>query len=833
MILVRGLRFSAVVAVVGLVVTGLVSVACEHSEAVLNAKFGAGFSAPRYLTGMNPTEALPLRPVETPLGPDTNAPPIADETNRTACGDNPVGDLYATAPATYKQAQKLLFQMTMDQKVKQLIGLPAPDYENDSNRWEDIQRSRDDLESGIAGYQWRDGPHGLNLEAGKDRDPLQNYSTSFPTSIVQGATWDLDVVYRVGEAMGDEVAASHNNVLLTPCMNLLRNPLWGRAQETFGEDSFHLGRVATALTLGLQTYITGCAKHYLGNNIEVGRFKINAQMDEQTLREIYGRHFEMVIRDGGVGCVMASYNAVNGKKSTQNKHTLTQVLRNDFGFRGFVLTDWWAMPAGNNGQGPVDPPQDFITAAEAIEAGLDVEMPWALNYDALPSLVADGTVSQLTVDQAVMRVLEQKLRFNSAFLDSNGANQVFGLKPPKAIYDASAGALVGPQMAVHAELAREAAEKGAVLLKNDDIGGRKALPISGVTTVAVIGAAVNYYVRSDNPQTKQFNFLTDAALGDRGSSRVRPTPGLTVGPLAGITAAAQQLGINVVSGATAAAAANADFVIVIVGNTPEDEGEEYTGAGDRIALDLITYHREGPKKGQSTNVHNPLVASVAALGKPMAVVVEAGGAVNMPWRNNVDAIVMAWYPGQQAGAALGRLLFGQVNFAGRLPITWPVSLDQFPPFDEGDTTFMDYYTGYRWFDVRGLTPLYYFGYGLSYSTFEYERLHIPCGTVTSDGLIQIEVDVRNVAGPAGDEVVQVYASYPQTTARRSKKELKGFARVHLEPGQGKRVSIPLRVRDLRYWDMNVDDWVIEQGPVLLHVGSSSNNLPLQQTVTVN
>jgi beta-glucosidase len=631
--------------------------------------------------------------------------------------------------------------------------------------------------------------------------------------------------------MGDETVAAHNSVLLAPCMNLLRNPLWGRAQETFGEDSFHLGRVATALTLGLQSYISGCAKHYMANNIEIDRFSINAKMDEQTLREIYGRHFEMVIRDGGIGCIMASYNSVNGTKSTQNKHLLTQVLRYDFGFRGFTLTDWWAMPGASNGQGPVDFPQDAFQAAEALNAGLDVEVPWGINYDAIPTIVGDGTLPRDVVDTAVLRVLEQKLRFKSAFLNTNN---LYGLKAPKSGYDKDSGSIVGPQVQVHADLAREAAERGMVLLKNDDIGGRKALPISGAQTIAVVGATLDYFVKSDNPRVKSFNFATDAALGDRGSSRVRPNPAFTVGPFAGIKAIADAQGISVVTGSTAEAAATADFVVVVVGTTPEDEGEEYTGAGDRQNLDLVTHHKDGPNKGGTTNVHNPLVESVVALGKPMVVVVEAGGAVNMPWLSRVPAVVMAWYPGQQGGTALARLLFGQANFAGRLPVTWPERLDQFPVFNEDVTTRMDYYTGYRWFDKHDFTPLYHFGYGLSYSTFEYERLHIPCAEVSTDGLIQIEVDVRNVAGPAGDEVVQVYVSYPATTARRSEKELKGFARIHLEPGQGKRVQIPLRLRDLRYWDMKKKDWVIEQGPVLVQVGPSSRApFPLQQTFNVN
>jgi beta-glucosidase len=839
----RRARFGVAAGLIGFGVAG--AVGCEHSDIVLNAPAGAGVTAPRYLLGLNPTQALPFKAVETSLGTTPPAtPPFTDSNNRRSCGDQPIGDLYITDPDVVKEAESLLFQMTIDDKVIQLTGLGPPSY-SDQTRWEDIQRSRDIPALNLAGYQWRDGPHGLNLEAGAGRDPLQNYSTSFPTSVVQGATWDLDLVYRVGEAMGDETAASGNNVLLAPCMNLLRNPLWGRAQETFGEDSFHLGRVATALTVGLQTYVTGCAKHYLANNIEVDRMSINSTMDEQTLREIYGRHFEMVSRDGGIGCMMASYNLVNGKKATQNKHLLSDVLRLDFGFRGFVLTDWWAMPARNNGQGPADPPEDLVTAAEAIEAGLDVEVPWGINFDAIPSLVASGTISQQVVDNAVKRVLEQKLRFKSAYL----GQPYYGLRQPKSTYvGGDVGALTGPQLAVHADLAREAAEKGMVLLKNDEVApGKKALPISGATTVAVIGATVQYYVRSDRPQTKYFDFARDAALGDRGSSRVRPDPAQVVGPLAGIQAAAARHGVNVIAGDTAAAAANADFVVVVVGLTPEDEGEEYTGAGDRRTLELETVHKEGPQaapKGQPPNVtkvHNPLVESVAALGKPMVVVVQAGGAVNMPWRDRVNSIVMAWYPGQRGGEALGRLLFGEANFAGRLPVTWPQSLDQFPAFSGGDkTAFHDYFTGYRWFDQNGLTPLYAFGYGLSYSTFAYERLHVPCGTVTAEGLIQIEVDVRNASGPAGDEVIQVYASYPGTRERRSKKELKGFARVSLQPGEAKRVSIPLRIRDLRYWDADGSatpkgnpDWVVEKAPVTIQVGPSSDKLLLTETLSVN
>ncbi len=312
-----------------------------------------------------------------------------------SCGDDPVRDLYITDQSVGEEAQSLLDHMlTAEQRIIQITGQDKPNY-SDNTRWQDIQQSRTDEELGIRGYQWRDGPHGINLEAGLDwrtgtfrktTYPNGNHSTSFPTSVVQGATFDVDLIRRLGEAMGDETAASGHNVLLTPCMNILRNPLWGRAQETFGEDVFHLGRTGSALLWGLQEHVTGCAKHYIANNIELQRMYINATMDERSMREIYARHFEMVVRDGGVGCMMASYNLVNGKKSTQNAHLLTDLLKNDFGFRGFSLTDWWAMPSTNNGQGDSNTVTDSARVAyEAIMAGLDVEVPWAVNYTLAPA----------------------------------------------------------------------------------------------------------------------------------------------------------------------------------------------------------------------------------------------------------------------------------------------------------------------------------------------------------------------------------------------------------------------------------------------------------------
>lgn len=751
-----------------------------------------------------------LKPSEAPLDDDA---PEREDGDRVSCGEDvPIRDAYLPDTEVQAEAKQLLARMSIDQKVIQLTGIEPPPHDGSrypAGSWEDIQRSRDEPALNLRGYLWRDGPHGLNLESGPGRFELDNYATSFPTSVAQGATFDLDVVRRVGAAIGDETVASGNNVLLGPCMNVLRHPLWGRAQETFGEDTYHLGRIAVAFTEGLQEYVSGCAKHYTANNIEQHRFSINSKMDEQTLREVYGRHFEMVVRDGGVGCMMASYNHVNGTKSTQNKHTLTEMLRDDMGFKGMVITDWWAMPGANNGQGPVNSPQDRLTAAEALKAGLDVELPWTLNYDAIPNLVADGDLDVALVDKAVLRVLEQKLRFDTAYLDGP-------LAPKEATtgYDPSTGAVT--ELSEHAALAEEMAEKAMVLLKNSN----DALPLKEVTTIAVIGATVDYNVVSDFPSNKKFNFVTDAALGDRGSSRVSANPEFVTGPLAGLQSEAPS-GVNIISGSTAADAEGADAVIVVVGLTPGDEGEEYTGASDRENLSLGA-------------IQDDLVRSItASTDVPVIVVIEAGGVVDLPWINEVDAVVMAWYPGQGGGAALGRLLFGERNFAGRLPVTWPTAMSQFPNFDEGNTTVMDYYVGYRLFDKKDMTPLFAFGHGLSYSTFDYEGMFIPCADVTENGVINVEVDVRNTSDVDGDEVIMAFASFPETKVRRSIKELKAFTRVNLKGGEAKRVTIPVRVQDLKYWDTPSSSWVVEKGPVLIQVGPSSDKLDLKQTVTVH
>jgi beta-glucosidase len=718
------------------------------------------------------------------------------------------------------QANSTLLSMSLTDKAQQMRGTPPGAA--DSRNWNDTFRQPDTAK--IKGFTFRDGPRGVNLDAPiQATNAVHGKSTVFPVPMARGAAWDVDLENRIGQAIGDEMVAANQTMMLGPTVNLLRHPFWGRAQETYGEDPFQLGTLGVAIVKGIQAYVPACAKHYAANNIENLRASKNSSMDEQTLREIYGRHFEMIVKDGGVSCIMAAYNLVNGTNCTQNAHLLTDILRTDFGFNGFVMSDWWAIPGGNGGT------PSASTAATAIKAGLDMELPWSFHYGLIESSIGPS-LTQAQVDASVLRVLEQKYRFG---VDKVGASNA-GLKA--ATSQLSGGSITNNS--AHLDLAQEAALKSMVLLKNDN----NTLPIkSTVTKIAVIGVKEDYWAPVDNTGKSigpginnkaddvnggTIDFATGVRVGDVGSSRVNFDKATAVGPFDGIKAAAGA-GVTVTSGNAVTAAQGVDLVVVVAGLTPYDEGEEYNGSGDRTSLAL-----DGKDNGKgNTGQQNKLITDAVALGKPVVVVLEGGSVIDMPWLSSVSAVVMAWYPGAKGGTALGQLLFGKANFSGKLPISWPKSTD-LPTFDSGSTTQMDYYVGYRYYDNKNITPTLVrpFGYGLSYTTFDYSNLVVPCSDVTKNGVVNVSVDVTNSGSVAGDEVVLLFVSYPSSTKKRPTKELKGFARVTLTAGAKKTVTIPVRVADLKFYDTS--GWAVESGPVKVMVGPSSANLPLSDTFTV-
>jgi len=333
------------------------------------------------------------------------------------------------------------------------------------------------------------------------------------------------------------------------------------------------------------------------------------------------------------------------------------------------------------------------------------------------------------------------------------------------------------------------------------------------------------------------SFAEEIRTGDRGTSRVRSNPDQSVPPLAGIQEAAARHGVNVEFGYSAAEVPNAQLLVVVVGLTAEDEGEEYTVPSS----DRENFRLDGARLETGTQADT--IRSAIATGLPVVVVFVGGSVIDLEdWGIGARAIVMSWYPGQQGGGALGDLLFGDENFGGKLPITWG-GYEDWPNFDEGTETWMDYYVGYKWFDIRGLTPQYPWGHGLSYTTFEYSNLTVPCESVTQGAVLQVTADVTNTGSAIGDEVAFLFVSWPRTVREESQddtgnskaplKELKEFVRLpQIAPGETRRARFPLRIADLKYWDLQTDSWRVEPGPVDIRVGSSSANLPLQGTVNV-
>ncbi|HEX2660328.1 MAG TPA: glycoside hydrolase family 3 C-terminal domain-containing protein, partial [Polyangia bacterium] len=453
---------------------------------------------------------------------------------------------------------------------------------------------------------------------------------------------------------------------------------------------------------------------------------------------------------------------------------------------------------------------------------LDMELPMSIHYKLLESLVG-SSITQTQIDEAATRILEQKIRFNVH--TGNGL---------KSATTTMSGANI-TNNASHVAIAEKAARESMVLLKNDN----NTLPLKKSGKIAVIGTKEDYAATSgaginnvaDDINQGTIDFATGVRVGDVGSSRVDFDAAQAIGPFAGIKAAGT--GATVTSGNTVPS--GMDAYVVVVGLTPYDEGEEYNGSGDRANLSLNGKLNAGKQ--------DMLVMQAVATGKPVVVVVEGGGVVDMPWKNMVQAIVMAWYPGMVGGRALGQLLFGDANFSGKLPVTWPNSVNEFPTFDGGGSTAMDYYLGYRYFENMGTKPLYPFGFGLSYSgKFQYANLQVPCSdakapTSKSPGsIIDVKFDVTNMGMVKGDEIAFLFVKH----AAIGVKQLKGFVRVAgIDPGKTVTATIPLRVADLKYWDMGAGAWKYPTDPVTILVGRSSagndntkDDLPLTDTVTI-
>jgi beta-glucosidase len=599
-------------------------------------------------------------------------------------------------------------------------------------------------------------------------------ATSFPVGIGMASMWDTALARSIGEAMGKEFRGKGKHQALGPCLDIDRDPRNGRSPETGGEDPYLCAQITTAVVKGLQsTPCIATVKHYNANHRENGRTSNNITASQRVLNEDAGLAFRTAVQRGGAFCVMNAYNLINNQQCAENYNVLTTILRAHWGFPYYVVSDWGSIK----------------NSEKAIKAGCNICMG-ADNYkNDLPGLVASGTVSDSIIDSAVRCVLRTKIL--AGMLD---------YQPSGDPNDVNSTA--------HQQLCLEAGRKSLVLLKNQD----NILPLNKTTInkIALIGPSA-------------------ATLQIDGSGSAYVTPFYTVSPKQGIEAKvgtskvqyAKGCDINTTdTGSFAAArtiAAAADVVIFCGGLDGTQEGEGFDRVGGSTQL---------PGKQQQ------LINALAAVNKNMIVILFSGGVCSLN-TDKIKGLVYAFYPGQEGGNALADVLFGDYNPGGKLPVSFPYNDGQLPPWLQNDDLNTGYGRGYRWFDKTGFVPQFVFGYGLSYTTFSYSNLSISPTSVAPGTPVTINVDVCNTGQRAGEEVVQLYLSDSSSTVPMPVKQLKGFKRVALNPGQTQTVTFILTADELYYFNETSGTYEVDPGNYIVQVGGSSNNLPVASNFTVS
>jgi len=652
--------------------------------------------------------------------------------------------------AVNAEVDRLLASMTLAQKINEIRGLQAAPIDG-------LYFAGGDESLGIPVYKMVDGPRGART----------GLATAFPVAMARGATFDVELERRVGIAIGLEVAAKGGNVLLAPTINLLRHPGWGRAQETYSEDTCHMGAMGVAFVSGAQNHVLTSPKHFALNNLELTRFEMSANVDIRTLHEVYLPHFKRCVVEGAAGSVMSAYNKLNGVYCGEHPELLTEILRDDWGFTGFVESDWFL---------------GTRSTAPAINAGMDIEMPAAYRFtdEKLQEAMESGDLDEAVITRNARRALYQKVAYNLSDMPCVDESVV--------------------ECEAHIELAREAAEKSFVLLKNESV-----LPLSRKQRIAIIGD------------------LADMAnLGDRGSSMVSST-GVTT-PLGGLRAYSNEIELQYFgSDSDLSSLDDFDVALVVAGLTYREEGE-FIPTQQQDAEDDSQFARGGDRMDLRLPLEQErLISDVAARSCKTVVLLEGGSAIEVsPWCDSVDALMMIWYPGREGGHALARVLFGEVDASGRLPVSFPRSIRQLMDWDINALDVPhDLFHGYRYLDREGEKPQFPFGFGLSYTSFSMDGLQ---AERTEDGFL-LNVTVTNTGDRAGHTVPQVYVRYPDSHVLRPEKELKGFGRLSIEPGESVDLEIEILDEELQYYDTD-DGWTLETCLYEFHAGFSAGELIL-------
>ncbi len=658
--------------------------------------------------------------------------------------------------------QPIISQLTLEEKAALCSGL-------DNWRTKPIERL------GIPSIMMTDGPHGLRREKGEGFGNSEK-ATCFPTAVALASTWNTDLIQKVGAAIGEECQAQDVQILLGPGINIKRSPLNGRNFEYYSEDPILSGKIAAAFIKGVQSQGVGTSlKHFAVNNQEFERMSVSAEVDERTLREIYLRGFEIAVKEAKPTTLMCAYNRINSIFAAEHRYLLHEILKEEWGFEGFVMSDWGAV-------------NDRV---EGVKAGLQLEMPGndGINDKKIVAAVQSGALEEERLDEVVADLLRVILKL---------AEQ----KKTGVTFNTEA----------HQELAQRAAAESIVLLKNED----SILPLSKkrFKSIAVIG-----------------DFAENPRFQGGGSSRVNPTK---------LDIPFQEIYRNLSTGMDLSfcndstnddyldnelmedaqqAAQLADVAIVFAGLPNSYETEGY----DRQHIDMPPSHIQ-------------LIEAVAKVQPNTVVVLQNGSAIAMPWANQVKGILESWLGGQGGGAAIANVLFGRVNPSGKLTETFPQKLEDTPAFLNfpGENRRVSYgeglFVGYRYYDKKQIEPLFPFGFGLSYTTFEYQKMELSHELMTNEDTLEVSVSVKNTGNRAGQEIVQLYVSSDGNFPNAAIKELKAFAKVALEAGEEKTVTMTLNWRDFAFYHTQYKSWVTISNSFNILVGSSSQDIHLQESI---
>ena len=665
-----------------------------------------------------------------------------------------------------KDIIKLISQMTLEEKASLCSGL-------DFWHLKGIERL------GISSIMVTDGPHGLRKQAGSSDHVGLNDSvpaTCFPTASALAATWNRELVYEVGQALGEECREEKVGVILGPGANIKRSPLCGRNFEYFSEDPYLTGEMAKSHINGVQSQGIGTSlKHYAVNNQEYRRMTIDAIVDERALREIYLTGYEIAVKEAQPWTVMCAYNKVDGIYCAENETLMTDILKEEWGHQGLVVTDWGAM-------------NDRVAG---LKAGIELEMPGAPNgNDALiVAAVQSGQLEEAVLDGAVERILT--LIF-----------QVEETHSEDFTYDRQ----------IHHALARRVAGEGAVLLKND----AAILPLQENAKIALIGqfAKKPRYqgAGSSLMNPTQLDNLHDELTKLIGAENLEYAPGYTERGDHPDEALIQE---------AVEAAQSADVVVICAGLTDYHEVEG-----------LDREHMKMPPG------HDALIQRLTQVHEKIIVVLSNGSPVEMPWANDVCAILEGYLGGQAGAGAIAEILVGSVNPSGKLAETFPVKLEDNPSshyFPMGPSI-VEYresiYVGYRYYDTVQQDVLFPFGHGLSYTTFEYRDLQLSQTRIAARDPLTATLKVKNTGTVAGKEIIQFYVRAIESSAFHPDKELKGFVKVALQPGEETEVTIELNQRAFSYYNTQINDWYVEAGAFEILVGASSRDIRLKTSLEV-